>query len=384
VTRENPREPPLETRDVVAWGVQECGYHRDGRDDKVFYGQRSRLAGVLDAGGNPSDDDAWTTHTEICGEIRFFGTSETLDEVKGPLHTNDDLLLCGSPKFGRRPSDTIETSGAVDGKGYRQDYGCSGDPIVNDPGETAPDRGTMRPNAPLVTLPKSNASLRDDALPAYRFVGRTDIVLEGDTMRVTGTRENGAVLDNTPMPVPTDGVIYVANSLTGVCSGYDPVNPYGSQAACGDAWVQGTYNQSLTINADNDIVIRDSVIAGATGKPLLGLISNNWIRVYHPSTNSCNDGPGPVTIHAAILSVNHSFTVDNYFCGGKLGDLTVYGAIGQKYRGPVGTGGASSGTGYVKKYTYNDDLRFRSPPRFLDPVQSAWKLRSQVEQLPAS
>ena len=33
--------------------------------------------------------------------------------------------------------------------------------------------------------------------------------------------------------------------------------------------------------------------------------------------------------------------VDNYNCGDPLGQLTVNGVIAQKFRGPVGTGGAS-------------------------------------------
>ena len=42
-------------------------------------------------------------------------------------------------------------------------------------------------------------------------------------------------------------------------------------------------------------------------------------------------------IEAAMLAINHSFIVDNYNCGAKLGTLTVKGAIAQKYRGAVGT-----------------------------------------------
>ena len=43
-----------------------------------------------------------------------------------------------------------------------------------------------------------------------------------------------------------------------------------------------------------------------------------------------------------------------------------------------------SSTGYTKAYTYDNRLKFRSPPHFLDPVQSAWRIVSQVEQTPAS
>jgi hypothetical protein len=90
-----------------------------------------------------------------------------------------------------------------------------------------------------------------------------------------------------------------------------------------------------------------------------------------------------VRIDAAIMSLLHSFIVDNYDCG-KAGKLTVNGAIVQKYRGPVGTGsGATVSTGFAKNYWYDDRLRYRSPPYFLAPKNAAWEVLSSQEQVPA-
>ena len=61
--------------------------------------------------------------------------------------------------------------------------------------------------------------------------------------------------------------------------------------------------------------------------------------------------------------------------------MTVTGAIGQKFRGPVGTFG-SGNTGYIKNYTYDDRLRYISPPHFLDPVESAWHIQRQTLDYP--
>ena len=59
------------------------------------------------------------------------------------------------------------------------------------------------------------------------------------------------------------------------------------------------------------------------------------------------------------------------------------GAIAQKFRGTVGTfSGGTVSTGYIKDYNYNDRLRYREPPYFLDPVQSAWQIIRQNEQVP--
>ena len=77
--------------------------------------------------------------------------------------------------------------------------------------------------------------------------------------------------------------------------------------------------------------------------------------------------------------------VDNYQCGSPLGTLTVTGAIAQKFRGPVGTfSGASRNSGYAKNYWYDDRLRYRSPPYFLDPVTAAWRVVRNNEQVRAA
>jgi hypothetical protein len=126
------------------------------------------------------------------------------------------------------------------------------------------------------------------------------------------------------------------------------------------------------------------------------MVSNNFIRVYHPVKNvvpnssggyDCTNDGGPapnVTVDAAILSLAHSFIVDNYFCGATIGTLTVNGAIAQKFRGPVGMSlGNTAVTGFTKTYAYDDRLRFRSPPRFIDPVAAGWQVQLYTEQVPA-
>jgi hypothetical protein len=149
-------------------------------------------------------------------------------------------------------------------------------------------------------------------------------------------------------------------------------------------YVKGNYSGALTIAAENDIVVNGSLVH--SGEGVLGLVANNFVRVYHPySTDTTStqiaheecgsngkNGPGSlsnVRIDAAILAINHSFIVDHYDCGASLGQLTVNGAIAQKFRGAVGTSG---GTGYKKDYNYDDRLSYLEPPSFTEPVQSEW------------
>ena len=116
--------------------------------------------------------------------------------------------------------------------------------------------------------------------------------------------------------------------------------------------MSGTYSQPLTIAAANDVIVRPTSAAQpdrrehqrsrAATTRRSGLIANNFVRVAHRVSSDCGTNLTPVlsnvTIEAAILSLQHSFIVDNYHCGTAMTKLTVTGAIVQKYRGPVGTG----------------------------------------------
>ncbi len=183
-------------------------------------------------------------------------------------------------------------------------------------------------------------------------------------------------------PIPGNGVVYVES---GVCNTvYSPFTAtYPASSGCGNAYIHGNYSGQLTVATDNDIIVDGNLIH--SGEGVLGLVANNFVRIYHPFTeietsaqtghNKCNSGSNGSTsltnvqIDAAILAINHSFIVDHYDCGAALGTLTVNGAIAQKYRGAVGTSG---GSGYIKNYNYDDRLRFLEPPSFIEPKQSDW------------
>jgi hypothetical protein len=94
--------------------------------------------------------------------------------------------------------------------------------------------------------------------------------------------------------------------------------------------------------------------------------------------------PDPDDAAWAAANTNVRFVVDNFRCGAGLGNLNVTGAIAQKFRGAVGRTAGSGHTGYIKNYVYDDRLKYRSPPYFLDPVQAAWKVNRSNEQVPAA
>jgi hypothetical protein len=322
------------------------------------------------------------------------------DKVNGPMHTNDEsIFVCGTVTFGRATNpktDTAEIRGPAPGYESSGSGSCTTpNPIIN-----TPPPGKFNTNANYVPIPQSNDKIADAAKNnGIYYTGKTIIHLKGTSMDVTNYA-GGTADTKYDVSLPANGVLYVDHD--GSCTPEVPVvATYGESSACGNVYVSGTYSKSLTIAARNDIIIRPTLgavlnsssadanlTAGSGSDATLGLIAENFVRVGHKvdrSTSSCNVAPvlTNVTIEAAILSVKHSFTVDNWDCG-KLGTLYVKGAIAQKYRGVVATFNWSGiFSGYSKDYWYDDRLRYRSPPYFLDPVQSAWDVVRVHEQVPA-
>ena len=345
-----------------------------------------------------------------CVQIQF-GSG---DEINGSLHTNDETVYACEATFGRNSGDTFETttdSWYVGGSGG---YTCSGGP---------PDFKATRKKVSTLDLPSGNQTLDQIATPAYTFHGQTCLDFHGDEVWVY--RAGGAAVGHPSwsstdpatgrgsikcsgvkevMPLPENGVIYV-RSAGGSCTsnyGIAARTSYTNSESCGDVAVRGNYSSGITIGAQNDIIVYGDITRTDGTDALLGLIANNYVRVYHPMTgdpfgraydasNPCN-GLGNVTydtvneIEASILSLKHSFQVDNYGCGSALGTLTVTGSIAQYYRGTVGVFRSSGGSsGYVKDYQYDDRLLRSQPPYFLAPanVEGRWKINRRSEQVPA-
>mgnify|MGYP001409761163 CR=1 FL=1 len=307
-----------------------------------------------------------------CVEIQFASG----DSVNGPLHTNDEsLLVCGTPTFGRVKDingvtknfgDTVE----VRGKSPGYETACTSAPVINTPTKQ------FSAGEKMLAMPESNEQLKEVAKNSDTlFTGVTTIRLNNTTMSVTSGGQTKTV------NWPVSGVVYVQTDKT--CDGEAPTAAtYNEPSTCGNVYVSGTYGKPLTIAAENDVIIAPT--GGASSPNItevdgtdstLGLIANNFVRVQHRVASGCGSNLNPVftnvRVEAAILALTHSFIVDNYQCGGALNNLTVVGAIVQKYRGPVGT---SARTGYLKNYWYDDRFRYRSPPYFLTPVAAAWDI----------
>ncbi len=380
-------------------------YKRDSFLNFVYYTDYETLDPAA-LPGTPGDCNRHYTDSpgrgsDCGGAINFISA----DHINGPLHSEDTLAICGTPSFGRNANDSIEAPGFAD------ESNCGG----SAPYYGATVNGTYSSSATSLTPPPSDGQMLNVAQTAGTvYTGTTTIVLTGTTATVYNANLSGG---SASLNIAnTNGVIYVQSAQTPVCGEiYTPFSAnstYGANLGCGNVYVSGYYNTSITIASDNDIIIDGNLWPGSsgsnyatstgalggtpTGNSLLGLVANNFVRLQHPvsanrgtTSGSCGSNANVTSgtyqtlnnpfIYAAILSVKNSFIVDNYDCGSSPGTLTVIGAIAQYYRGPVGTGSSSVSTGYSKTYTYDDRLAYAEPPYFLNPVSVAWQVQHQTE-----
>jgi hypothetical protein len=391
------------------------------------------------------DPGVYPTTTEItaaekeCGQV--YGTRPSwcntvyfgpFDVVRGAMHTGDHVSVIGSPTFGSESSNLIEFGTAANDKCGTPDSGFS----ETNPNETAcPTPIFKGTHVPVNEVKPIQPPSTDKELQKWGengglvLKGASEVILHGTTIR---TKTPGTSGTEKEYAWPTDGVVYIANN--GSCSEeyHQYATFYPGELSCGNAYVRGTYESSLTIASANDIIVDGNVeavpnSAGVpTGTAQLGLIAERFVQLYHPvkryapKGTSCPSGttenatskkceyenggaacdapnlegngetenpnplPGTIgtmanpVIDAAILALNHSFSVDNFTCptGGPIvGTLTIVGAVAQKFRGIVGYQG---GPGYTKAYSYDSRLEAGEPPHFLNPVEATWKLERET------
>ncbi len=328
-----------------------------------------------------------------CGVIQWVSG----DSINGPLYTQDQYYICGSPIFGRAGTNDVMASAAPVDKNDPVGHGavkwgnCWGTPTFNGAA------GNPQAGAATIDPPSDNTNLLPYAQTYGKtYTGRTDITITGTNASI---KNNGVT--NT-VSLSTYPIIYVGNA-SGCSSTYTPYfngsGPYTNSSPCGNVHISGNYTTSFTIAATNDIIIKDDLTTDLNGSAVAGLVANNFIRVEH-GVNRSQIGPSncgydsnissytlsDVQIDAAILALQHSFIVDNYDCGSPIsGHLNVNGAIAQIFRGTVGTGsGSNVNSGYLKDYEYDDRLAVLQPPFLFDLASSAWRVVRETSCFPGS
>ena len=369
-----------------------------------------------------------------CVDVVF--ASDTLD---GPVHTNDAMYINGSPNF-TSPNTFSSWPNPPDPNNRFRVVAAGMSPSNNKP-----------KYADILPLPLSNTELQTTAqTQGCLFRGATRIRFNSNgtlTIRSPYTRVSNPCFTGNPsvnftaqtVTPPANTVIYVDNVT----------NPTGADTACptndsgnvlqtwpqinddsafkglttfncwsGDAYIEGNVKGRYTLGTKGNVVVTGDLryTSRAANGDVLGLIADGNVQVYHPvycnavrnngaNRGNCNSAWSNVTpvrpagepaatgalsniqIDAAVMSVQHTFTVANYDLGPPLNTLSVFGALIQNYRGAVGRSSTTGGvvtplSGYTKDYVYDTRLKAAPPPAFLDPRESAWRVGSFSEQRP--
>lgn len=344
-----------------------------------------------------------------CNTINFISG----DVINGPMHTNDAFVVSGNPRF---KGTTTTSNPSCRASSPSSCYLGSGSPIF--------ERGISYREE--VELPTSLGDLRQfvdptkTPTPGCLYTGPTRIkFLSSGQMQVWSKYSTAADLNpgcgsasalsstaGATVAVPTDRLIYVqdvpasrTNPTVSACKTTtggggigdnlpiaNDINMNLAESSCryGNVWVQGTLKGRTTISVDNNIIVTGDLTyaGGRAGTDVLGLVAKNSVRVYHPVNSSGANLTGTLTnvqINAAILTLQHSFSVQ-YYDKNQLGTLSLFGSFAQRFRGAVGTG--SHTTGYLKDYNYDTRLRYAPPPYFLDPVRAGWGQKTFAEVRP--
>jgi hypothetical protein len=211
----------------------------------------------------------------------------------------------------------------------------------------------------------------------------------GDDTTFTPIDQYGAwKVDTMPVNAAITAVIpsTVANYLFPLYRGYNS-NTKGVIYFNGTVGVSGVVGGDVTLYTPNTIVVLDDTRyandpANGLCIDILGLLSGTNVVVADNALNSPQetksgtyrslDDTQDFYLHAVIMALNTSFEVENYdtgptttsSCAGSTdgrGCLYLTGGIIQNNRGPVGT---STGSGFLKQYSYDACALSNPPPYF--------------------
>ncbi|QYH35329.1 hypothetical protein [Salinibacterium sp. M195] len=383
---------------------------------------------------------AWAGRGSNCGEIAF-GSGDVIDGPAHSNDTlrvcqatfKGDVTTSYKPTSGLRFTPKDSNGYSCNGQNFEKDGSPSFQPVIGMPATnsqhlretrtdlasdgvprpgclyTGPTQITMNSNGTITVLSPWTKKTRIVGSPATS--GSTPAEC-GDVTRIV--KNSGDTFT-----MPANNVIYVQNvpavssdpnswrswekpaGLT--CTGQDgstdrngngngigyPVryeeaesDAYGCKT--GDMFVKGTVNGQATLSAERYIYVTGDIKYKSADSDVLGLVGNDavwvWNPVYDPRYyNSTILSDSGRRIDAAILSVGHTFAVQNPGTGSGRGTLTVNGAIAQKFRGIVKRGSG----GYTKNYVYDNRLLYTAPPKFLSPVTTTYGVNVWIEVKPA-
>ncbi|MFQ5674496.1 MAG: DUF4900 domain-containing protein [bacterium] len=273
------------------------------------------------------------------GGIIWFNSG---DLIEGPIHSNDQISIIGSPVFMGKVTSTAASfnQGWPFNPDFQDGYQLGVPPVIFPTQQDIVDNyWSENSNPPSLII---DARFGKKASIEFNANG----TLTYNVWHWQGGNKIYDIHDAVANIEDLNGLIFVKGSVR----------------------VKGTLDGVVTLFATKNILITNDIRyedSDSNGKPLpgaddmLGLISSQDVIVVDNSANR-ND----VVINAAILTLGNSFRVQNYSSGPPRGDLTIYGSLSQKVRGPVGTFSWWGTTGYEKDYHYDERFVDTPPPYY--------------------
>ena len=300
----------------------------------------------------------------------------TDDNIYGPIHTNGEFAMAGTPSFYglvTSPNEYVEHSTIATEPNF---YGGEN---FNAPTKEAPssyeisrlvdaaDAGGKRYDSDIDVLFYTDGDGNGFADISYGGVEQTNTTCTGWGWSRTCTT-------TTTIVGGTEETVEIA----------DLDNPVISTS--GTATVVGVVQGGVTLHSEEEIEILGDItyytnpLVDSTSSDLLGLVSEGDV-ILDQNAHSYT-GSQDVDIHATIMALNTSFYVENYSSGGAKGTINLLGGITQQNRGAVGTFNSSSGaivSGYSKNYQYDNRLKAQIPPSF--PRESIFSIVYWKEEI---
>lgn len=328
---------------------------------------------TIDAVFNRKPFSIYAYFTDIEPEI-WFGSD---DIINGPVHTNGQFHMRGSPTF----------NGPVTSpNGYEAyPYGDT-DPNFNEGANFEASYVELPSDLPDVVALADQGGLKFDEKIEVKFKKNGQVQIR--EFQQTGTAYECvdwrthwyygrycAEYDRVPQYTKGPPQLFSMDDFNGVISSSEDIE------------VEGIVNGQVTVHSEKDIEVMGDLVyenrnyddpdAGPISDDRLGLVSEGDTIVdedAHRHDNGEDRGQRAeegnrknkdVFIDASILTLGKSFRVEGYDDPEQRGNLYILGGLIQRERGPVGTfGGWYGETGYKKRYTYDTRFLENSTPGF--------------------
>jgi cytoskeletal protein CcmA (bactofilin family) len=255
------------------------------------------------------------------------------DELSGPVHTNGTMNIAGDPTF----YGMVTSPNAWRGMSGR----------TNNPQFLGGSNFTSGTRTPPSSYQLSQ--LRGAANSGGLTYSDPIYALFNDNGTVT-------IYENPGTASQTQSTIALS-TFNGVISSSEKV------------YTKGVINGQVTLHSEDDIEIMgditysDDPINNPVSNDILGLVSEKNVIVDQNAHQ--DNGSQDLNIHASIMALDNSFTVEGYNYGGSKGVLNLLGGLIQQRRGPVGTfSGNAVASGFSKDYEYDERLLSMFPPSF--------------------